>query len=73
VKNWWTVAGAVALVTIVADLLAPPDHAGSWWQTMPAFDLVYGFAGCVATIGMAKLLGTWWVQRPEDYYHEDRS
>jgi hypothetical protein len=68
----WAVVGVAAFVTIVVDLFARPPHGGPWWHLVPAFDLVYGFVGCVAIVVMSKALGKWWVQRSETYYDEGR-
>jgi len=38
-----------------------------WWQDLPVFYAVYGFAACVFLIFMAKGLRLW-LPKEEDYY-----
>lgn len=72
-NRWWTAAALVAVVSVAAEIVwHDAAHAYSWWHRVPAFDLVFGFAGCVAIVLVSKALGGWWLQRPEDYWEEDR-
>ena len=72
VKVWWGLAGAAALASVAAKIAYhDAAHARFWWHEVPAFDLVYGFAGCLAIIVLSKALGKLWLQRPEGYYDEE--
>lgn len=64
-----TVATALTAVVELTPLIEA--HGDRWWQHLPAFDLVYGFAGCVAIVLVSKALGAAWLQRDERYYGED--
>lgn len=69
---WRVVAAALALASIAAEVVwHDASHAYSWWHRLPAFDLVYGLAGCVAIVVVSKALGAWWLQRPEDYWENE--
>jgi hypothetical protein len=39
-----------------------------WWHGIPAFYALFGFAGSVLLVAVAKILGKWLLQRGEDYY-----
>ncbi|MCZ6876466.1 MAG: hypothetical protein O7G88_23565 [bacterium] len=69
----WRLVGVVLLVTLIVllDLIYRHHaHAESWWHVTPAFDLVYGFIGCVAIILISKWMGQAWLQRGEDFYED---
>ncbi len=46
----------------------PYPHPHFWWQKIPVFDALFGFAGCIAIIFFAKWLGHLWLIRDEHYY-----
>lgn len=69
----WIATGVVLAFAAAFDIAFPyADHPESWWHTTPAFDLLYGFVGCIATVYFSKWLGRW-VSRPEDYYQRDET
>ncbi|MFH1723580.1 MAG: hypothetical protein ABII00_03045 [Elusimicrobiota bacterium] len=43
-------------------------HAGSWWHTLPGFELAYGLAGCVLLAAFAKRLLHPLLARAKDHY-----
>jgi multicomponent Na+:H+ antiporter subunit D len=53
VNLWWLLAAVVAIGTVVAELVAGP-YGYFHWHFIPAFDLVYGFVGCVAIILLSE-------------------
>jgi hypothetical protein len=64
--------GITIAITVLLELIfRHQGHAAFWWQTTPAFDLVYGFVGCVGIVLVSKWLGHSWLQRHEDYYGDD--
>jgi hypothetical protein len=68
-KRW----GYAALVLLAAiEILAPrlfhTEPAHFWFEDLPAWGSLYGFAACVAIIIFSKLLGKLWLSRPENYY-----
>ena len=72
-RLWLIVLALFASSIILPDLLDRHHaHAEFWWQVTPAFDLFYGFAGCVGLILMSKWLGHAWLQRDENFYEDDR-
>ena len=62
------VAGASVVLEIVYRHHAHPVF---WWQATPAFDFVYGTAGCLALVLGVKWLGHAWLQRDRLYDSED--
>jgi hypothetical protein len=66
---WLMMAAVVAVATVIAELIAGP-YGYFHWHFIPAFDLVYGFLGCVAIILISKAAGKWFIQRPESYTPE---
>lgn len=68
-KFWGLAAAVVAIGTVVAELVAGP-YGYFHWHFIPAFDLVYGFAGCVAIILISKAAGKYFIQRPAGYTPE---
>jgi hypothetical protein len=43
-----------------------PPHF--WFESIPAWGSLYGFASCVAIVVVSKFLGNVWLTRGEDYY-----
>jgi hypothetical protein len=39
-----------------------------WFESIPAWGSLYGFASCVAIIVVSKFLGKMWLMRRENYY-----
>lgn len=71
--RWWIAAAVVAFATAAAEVVwHDASHAYSWWHEVPAFDLAFGFLGCVAIVVLSKALGRWWLQRPEGYWERER-
>lgn len=64
-------AMGAAIFLIILDLAGAHAHSETWWHAMPAFDLLYGVAGCVAIVLVSKFLGSTLLQRRENYYESD--
>jgi hypothetical protein len=66
----WGYAGLVVLAA--SEVLAPRIFHGEpahfWFEDLPAWGSLYGFAACVAIIVVSKVLGKLWLSRPENYY-----
>lgn len=58
--------GAVLAATVLAQAFVPV-HARFGADGILGFAALYGFAGCVVMVVIAKILG-WWLQRSDDYY-----
>ncbi|MCP4753876.1 MAG: hypothetical protein GY866_23575 [Proteobacteria bacterium] len=39
-----------------------------WWQTIPVFDVAFGFFGCILIVLASKWIGHKWLMKSEDYY-----
>lgn len=66
-RRLWLVIGLVTALSVGLEVLFRHDaHPLYWWQGIPAFDLFYGFVGCVAIVVLSKALGKAGLQRPED-------
>jgi len=59
---------ALALSEIAVPGLFGRDHAHFWFEDLPGWGSLYGFASCVAIIVVSKFLGKLWLTRPENYY-----
>jgi hypothetical protein len=71
-KARWLLAFVGALVVfILLELFLIKTHLELPWSHIPGFFSLFGFLGCLGIIGFAKLLGHYWLQRKEDYYHKD--
>jgi len=66
----WFYAGlaVLALSEIAVPGLFGRDHAHFWFEDLPGWGSLYGFASCVAIIVVSKFLGKLWLTRPENYY-----
>lgn len=59
---------ALALLFIVGALLGRPEHPHGWWQRIPGFLGLFGFAGTWLLVFVAKSLLARWLERPRGYY-----
>jgi hypothetical protein len=58
----------LSLVLIVGvEFFIPRGHSYLQWETLPGFYVIFGFAGCVLIILIAKTLGVF-IRKKEDYY-----
>ena len=67
----WVIAALVVLTagTLLAGFLHHPEHGhGHWWDSIPGFFIVFGFAGCALLIFLSKALGKAFLNKNEDYY-----
>ena len=58
----------IILVPLELWLVSGLGHDVFPWSNLSGFFAIFGFIGCLALIGFAKLLGHYWLQRKEDYY-----
>jgi membrane protein implicated in regulation of membrane protease activity len=73
-RLWLIAAGVTIVITVILEIVSRHHgHAAFWWHATPAFDLLYGLAGCVGIVLVSKWLGHAWLQRREDYYGDDQS
>ena len=62
-------AGFVIAAVTDAWLLGAEHHVEFWWSHLSGFFSFFSFFGCLAIMGVAKLVLGPWLQRKEDYYH----
>lgn len=68
----WAVTALLAGATVVLEIVfRHAAHPVLPWHSVPAFDLVYGAAGCALIVLGSKALGAAGLQKPESYYGED--
>jgi len=67
--RWLLAAMGTLVIFIMLEVLVIETHPESPWSHVPGFFSIFGFLGCLGIIGFAKLLGHYWLQRKEDYYH----
>lgn len=66
-KRWqWITLSLLTIVSLVVEFGI--EHGDHWWSSIPAFYILFGFAGCTAIIFFSKTLGKLFLQREEDYY-----
>lgn len=71
-RRWWVALGIFVAGSALVEILAHDEsHAVFVWHGLPAFDFVYGFAGCIALALFSKGLGHRFLQREESYYEDD--
>jgi len=56
------------ILTCILGFVFPNPHPHFWWQSVPVYDLVFGFLGCLLIILLSKTLAHFWLQKKEDYY-----
>ncbi|QRM29136.1 hypothetical protein [Microvirga sp. VF16] len=57
------------VLIVVSDFLVPREHGEYFWDRLPGWSAVYGFASCVLLIFISKFLGhQGGLMRREDYY-----
>lgn len=57
----------IALMEISVISVFHLGHGHFWFENLPAFGSLYGFASCVLIIAGSKFLGRW-LMKKEDYY-----
>lgn len=67
-KRLRTVMIAGIMLTCILGFLFPNKHPHFWWQKIPIFDVLFGFAGCIVIIFFSKWIGHRWLMKDEDYY-----
>ncbi|MFC1916220.1 hypothetical protein ACFLW4_05965 [Chloroflexota bacterium] len=69
-RTWFVVSITVLIIFVLLDLLMESEqvHIVFPWSHIAGFFSLFGFIGCLLIIGVAKLIGHYWLQRKEDYY-----
>jgi len=71
VKRWLFITVPAIVLFILLDLFLAEHHVHFPWSGIPGFFSLFGVIGCLLLIGISKALGTYWLQRKEDYYERD--
>ena len=58
----------LVLFTILSYFFTPVDEVHFFWEKLPIFNILFGFAGCVLIIFVSKYFGHLFIQKKEDYY-----
>ncbi|NLW24142.1 MAG: hypothetical protein GXY91_02660 [Clostridia bacterium] len=66
-KKVLTISGILLVLATFIELIFAHPHGTYWWHNLVAFDIVFGFFGCLLLIVVAKGLGNF-LQQPENYY-----
>lgn len=67
-KKYKIILYFLTVLSLFAEFGTRSPAAGHWWNSLPGFYLIFGFAGCIAIILISKALGKKFLQRKEDYY-----
>ncbi|MEX0607847.1 MAG: hypothetical protein WD016_06375 [Balneolaceae bacterium] len=68
-KKWhWIALGVIAAITLVLEFTLLADYDSHWWNSVPAFYMLWGFIGSVAVIFISRWLGKLFILSDEDYY-----
>jgi hypothetical protein len=66
------IAVAALVASVAAEFSLPGTQDGQdWWAHVPGFFSMFGFFVCLILIVFAKGLGSYWLQRPDDYYDRE--
>ena len=69
-KVWLLLLIVMIVIFVPLDLLLESGHGDTAfpWSNFAGFFSLFGFIGCLAIIGFAKLIGHYWLQRKDNYY-----
>ena len=67
-RIWLLAAIAGIIISVLLDLFFARYHVELPWNHIPGFFAFFGLLGCLLIVGVAKLLGHYWLERGEDYY-----
>ena len=67
-KKGLIICGIALLLSVLLEIMLVEHHVSYWWHGIIGFDIVYGFAGCIAIVFISKFLGKAFIQRKENYY-----
>lgn len=68
-KTWhWILLALAILASLVLEFTVLADYDSHWWNAVPAFYSIWGFASCMALTFVAKGLGKLFLYQDEKYY-----
>lgn len=66
-KQWhWIALGILTVISLILEFTMVEGH--HWWNKIPGFYIIMGFAGCMILIYFSKWLGKLYILNDEDYY-----
>ena len=67
----WILSLLAAAVVFVLPYVVPHEAAHhGWWDSIPGWWAVFGFAGCAVIVVVSKWLGHLFLQKDEGFYDE---
>jgi len=68
-KTWhWVALGILTFITLILEFTVLADYDSHWWDSIPAFYVLWGFISCILIIYVSKWLGKLFLFRDESYY-----
>lgn len=67
-KLHWIALGVILLITLILEFTLLADYESHWWNSIPAFYMIWGFIGGAALIFISLWLGKLFILSDEDYY-----
>lgn len=61
------ILSAVLIALVVIDMLFVEHHVHFPWQKVTGYLAVIGLVSCIVVVILSKLLGKYFLQRPEEY------
>ena len=61
---------AFVFVLLLGVVFGRPEHPHFFWEAIPGFYALFGFAGAGLMILVFRRLGEAWLQRDQNYYEE---
>lgn len=68
--KWLITVIALIALSVILDLILLRENGELVWTYIPGFFAVFGLIGALAVIVISRLLGRYWLERREDYYHK---
>ena len=62
------IAAGILVLVILSAVFGQSYHPSFFWDYIPGFGALLGYAGCWLLVVGAKALGEHWLERDEDYY-----
>ena len=56
------------IIVFMLSFFTPTDEAHFFWEKLPIFNILFGFACCILIIVVSKALGKLFIQKDENYY-----
>ncbi|MEX2601232.1 MAG: hypothetical protein WD355_06260 [Balneolaceae bacterium] len=68
-KTWhWALLGLLTLISLILEFTLLSGYDSHWWNAIPGFYIIWGFACSVFIIYVSKWIGKLFLFRNESYY-----